>query len=147
MRADPYSVAIEIDDSYVAEVDSAAIESLVSHVLRGEGVAPPAEVSIWITDESEVQRLNRSVQRRLIRCCFRSNSMDNSVGPSGEVQLGGEGLKSLRRLLRAVTALNGTRLIDGHTSIINRKLAIGPIVDTVKLIRHAHVSSAAFKTD
>jgi probable rRNA maturation factor len=59
MQADPYSVAIEIDDSYVAEVDSAAIEALVSHVLRGEGVAPPAEVSLWITDESEVQRLNR----------------------------------------------------------------------------------------
>ncbi|WP_043097266.1 rRNA maturation RNase YbeY [Kallotenue papyrolyticum] len=54
-----YVVHIDVDEAYAAEVDPAAIERLVTHVLRGEGVAAPAEVSIWITGAEEVQRLNR----------------------------------------------------------------------------------------
>lgn len=54
-----YLVNIDVDEAYAAEVDPAAVERLVVHVLSGEGVAAPAEVSIWITDEAEIQRLNR----------------------------------------------------------------------------------------
>jgi probable rRNA maturation factor len=54
-----YIVTIEIDDSYAAAIDPAPIEALVTHVLRGENIAPPAEVSLWLTDEAEVHRLNR----------------------------------------------------------------------------------------
>lgn len=59
MNRNDYLISIEIDDAFAAMVDPASIEALATHVLRGEQVAPPAEVSIWITDEAEVHRLNR----------------------------------------------------------------------------------------
>ena len=55
-----FVVTIEVDDPFSAEVDLAELEQLVGHVLRGEGVAAPAEVSVWITDEDELHTLNRT---------------------------------------------------------------------------------------
>ncbi len=56
----PYTVSIEIDEPYANEVDADSIERLVEHVLRGEGIAEPAELSIWITDQAQLHELNRS---------------------------------------------------------------------------------------
>lgn len=53
-------VTIEVDPPFDAEVDLDALEQLVAHVLRGESVAVPAEVSVWITDEEELHTLNRT---------------------------------------------------------------------------------------
>ncbi len=55
-----FIVTIEVDEPFAAEVEPGPIEQLVEHVLRGEGVSAPAEVSIWITDEAELQTLNRT---------------------------------------------------------------------------------------
>lgn len=55
-----YTTTIDIDEQYADQIDPAAIERLVAHVLSGENVAPPAEVSIWITDEDELHALNRA---------------------------------------------------------------------------------------
>lgn len=53
-------VSIEVDAPFADEADPAALEQLAAHVLAGEGVAPPAEVSIWITDEDQLHTLNRT---------------------------------------------------------------------------------------
>jgi probable rRNA maturation factor len=55
-----YLTTIDIDEQYVGKIDQQAIERLVAHVLAGENVAPPAEISIWITDEDELHTLNRT---------------------------------------------------------------------------------------
>ena len=55
-----YIVTVDVDEPFVAEVEDAVLETLVAHVLAGQQVPPPAEVSIWITDEDELQTLNRT---------------------------------------------------------------------------------------
>lgn len=53
-------VTIEVDEPFIEEIDTAALEQLTAHVLLGENVAGPVEVSIWITDEDELHTLNRT---------------------------------------------------------------------------------------
>lgn len=60
MNTADFFVAIDVDPPYAPEVDPAALEALATHVLQGEGVAPPAELSIWITTEAELHQLNRT---------------------------------------------------------------------------------------
>ena len=55
-----YSVTVEVDELFAAEVEPEVLEALVAHVLTGQQVSAPAEVSIWITDEDELQTLNRT---------------------------------------------------------------------------------------
>ena len=55
-----FVVTIEVDSPFDAEVDLGELKRLVVHVLRGESVAAPAEVSVWITDEEELHTLNRT---------------------------------------------------------------------------------------
>lgn len=59
-----YIVSIEVDEPYAAAVDTAAVEELAGHVLRGQGVAAPAEVSIWITSAEELHALNRQYRAK-----------------------------------------------------------------------------------
>lgn len=54
-----YTVNIEIDEPYAQQVDAQDIERLVAHVLGGEGIDEPAELSIWITGEAQLHELNR----------------------------------------------------------------------------------------
>jgi probable rRNA maturation factor len=56
----PYTVTTEVDEPFEAQVDTAELEQLVVHVLRGEQVPGPVELSIWITDEAELHALNRT---------------------------------------------------------------------------------------
>jgi probable rRNA maturation factor len=60
MEQENVTVTIEVDEPFSPEVDTAALEQLTQHVLRGEGVAEPIEVSIWITNEDELHTLNRT---------------------------------------------------------------------------------------
>lgn len=60
MEQEYATITIEVDDPYVAQIDAAALERLTNHVLRGESVAGPVEVSIWITNEDELHTLNRT---------------------------------------------------------------------------------------
>lgn len=55
-----YIVTVDVDEAYRPEVDAETLEQLVAHVLHGEGVTAPAEVSIWITNEAELRTLNRT---------------------------------------------------------------------------------------
>lgn len=52
-------VTIDVDEPFAAEIDRDAIERLVDHVLSGEGVNEPIEVSLWITTEDELHQLNK----------------------------------------------------------------------------------------
>jgi probable rRNA maturation factor len=54
-----FDIEIEVDEPFDAEVDQNNLEQVAQHVLRAEGV-PAGEVSIWITDEDELQMLNRT---------------------------------------------------------------------------------------
>lgn len=56
----PIIVDLDIDPPYAAEVDQAEVERLVQHVLHGENVQGTIEVSVWITNEDELQTLNRT---------------------------------------------------------------------------------------
>jgi probable rRNA maturation factor len=60
MEQEYVTVTIEVDEPYADEIDAAALERLTDHVLRGESVAGPVEVSIWITSEDELHTLNRT---------------------------------------------------------------------------------------
>ena len=59
MQEQSFTITVDVDTPSAAEVDVDALEQLAGHVLRGENVAPPAEVSVWITDEDELHTLNR----------------------------------------------------------------------------------------
>lgn len=60
MAEELYLVNIDVDAPYAPQVDPAALTQLVEHILRGEGVLPPAEVTVWITDEDQLHTLNRT---------------------------------------------------------------------------------------
>ncbi len=55
-----YIVTVDVDEPFAPEVQPEVLEALVAHVLTGQQVPRPAEVSIWITDEDELQTLNRT---------------------------------------------------------------------------------------
>ncbi len=64
MEKDGYLVTVDVDDPFALAVDVDALEQLAAYVLRGENVAAPAEVSIWITTEEELHRLNRTYRNK-----------------------------------------------------------------------------------
>lgn len=55
-----YEIVIEVDPPYVAEVPTALLEQVAREVLRGEAVAGPLDVSVWITNANELHTLNRT---------------------------------------------------------------------------------------
>lgn len=60
MEQDYATINVEVDEPFAAEIDATALEELAAYVLQGEGVAGPVEVSIWITTEEELHRLNQT---------------------------------------------------------------------------------------
>lgn len=52
-------IALRTDSAYRQQVDRRALVALASRVLREEGYWAPAELSIYITDDTTIQRLNR----------------------------------------------------------------------------------------
>ncbi|MBV9786586.1 MAG: rRNA maturation RNase YbeY [Chloroflexi bacterium] len=60
MEQEYVTVTIEVDEPYTDAIDTAELERLTEHVLRGESVAGPVEVSIWITNEEELHTPNRT---------------------------------------------------------------------------------------
>jgi probable rRNA maturation factor len=52
-------IDIQVDDRFVEEVDSALIERAVAAALAAEGVAGAVELSVLVTDDAELHRLNR----------------------------------------------------------------------------------------
>ena len=54
-----YEVSILIQPPFRGRLDRAALRRLTVRVLRAEGVAPPAEVGIVVTDDEVVRDLNR----------------------------------------------------------------------------------------
>ena len=54
------TINVEVDEPFAAAIDAAALEVLAAYVLQGEGVAGPVEVTIWITSEDELHRLNQT---------------------------------------------------------------------------------------
>lgn len=55
-----YDIQIDVDPPFGADIDQIQLQQIAQHVLRAEGVQPPAEVTIWITDESELHTLNQT---------------------------------------------------------------------------------------
>ena len=56
----PFDIMIEVDPAYVGEVDAEHLIEVAVHVLLQEGIAGPLELGIWITNEGEIQTLNRT---------------------------------------------------------------------------------------
>jgi probable rRNA maturation factor len=56
----PYEVTLEIDPPYAGEVDGALLERVAQRALAHVGVEGPADLSVWITNESELHTLNRT---------------------------------------------------------------------------------------
>jgi probable rRNA maturation factor len=54
-----YEVSILIEPSFHSLLDRSALRRLAVRVLKTEGVDPPAEVSIVVTDDETVRDLNR----------------------------------------------------------------------------------------
>lgn len=57
---DHFDIVIDVDEPFEADVNRAELERVAQHVLQAEGVEPPVEVTIWITDEDELHALNRT---------------------------------------------------------------------------------------
>ena len=54
-----YEVSILIEPRFRGRLDRAALRRLAVRVLKAEGVAPPAEVGLVVTDDETVRDLNR----------------------------------------------------------------------------------------
>ena len=54
-----YEVSILIEPPFRGRLDRAALRRLALRVLRAEGVTPPAEVGLVVTDDETVRDLNR----------------------------------------------------------------------------------------
>ena len=54
-----YQVSIRIEAPFRGRLDSRALRRLAVRVLRAEGVAPPAEVGLVVTDDETLRDLNR----------------------------------------------------------------------------------------
>ena len=54
-----YEVAVRIEAPFRGRMESRALRRLAAHVLRAEGVAPPAEVGLVVTDDETLRDLNR----------------------------------------------------------------------------------------
>jgi probable rRNA maturation factor len=52
-------VDLQVDDRFAGEVDAALIERAVMAVLAAEAVDQPVEISVLITDDAALHRLNR----------------------------------------------------------------------------------------
>lgn len=50
---------LDVEPAYESEVDPALLEKVLARALANEGVSGPAEVSLVVTDDAEVHRLNR----------------------------------------------------------------------------------------
>jgi probable rRNA maturation factor len=54
-----YEVAVRIEAPFRGRLDSRALRRLAVRVLRAEGVAPPVEVGLVVTDDETLRDLNR----------------------------------------------------------------------------------------
>ena len=54
-----YEVSIRIEARFRGRLDSRALRRLALRVLRAEGVAPPAEAGLVVTDDKTLRDLNR----------------------------------------------------------------------------------------
>ena len=54
-----YQIPVTIEAPFRGRLDRAALRRLAVHVLRAEGVAPPAEVGLVVTDDETLRDLNR----------------------------------------------------------------------------------------
>ena len=54
-----YEVSIRTEATFRGRLDQAALRRLAVRVLKAEGVAPPAEVGLVVTDDETVRDLNR----------------------------------------------------------------------------------------
>jgi probable rRNA maturation factor len=54
-----YEVAVRVEAPFRGRLDSRALRRLAVRVLRAEGVAPPVEVGLVVTDDETLRDLNR----------------------------------------------------------------------------------------
>lgn len=54
-----YAISILIEPAFRGRLDRAALRRLAVRVLKAEGVAPPAEVGLVVSDDETVRDLNR----------------------------------------------------------------------------------------
>lgn len=55
-----FDISIEVDPPYAAQVDVELLATVARTVLKHEGIDPPGDLGIWITNEDELHALNRS---------------------------------------------------------------------------------------
>lgn len=55
-----FEISIEVDPPYAEQVDVDLLAMVARTVLTREGVTPPADLGIWITNEDELHALNRT---------------------------------------------------------------------------------------
>jgi probable rRNA maturation factor len=55
-----FDITVEVDPPYAGEVDAEHLIEVATHVLHQEGIPGPIDLSIWITNEAEIQTLNRT---------------------------------------------------------------------------------------
>lgn len=99
MLKEGIEVAVQVEGPWREAVDERAVRELASRVLASEEVAPPAEVSVVITDDETVRELNRRylnldeptdvLSFPLAEAPGRSDAPGEFVGPpDGVVHLG-----------------------------------------------------------
>jgi len=54
-----FEIEIDVDEPFAADVNVERLRQVTQQVLHGEGVPPPASVTMWITDDDELHTLNR----------------------------------------------------------------------------------------
>lgn len=81
-----YEVTISIDPPWAGRLDADTLTALARRVLAAEGVAPPTEVSVVVTDDETVRELNRrhlGLDEPTDVLSFPLGKSKNFVGPPG----------------------------------------------------------------
>jgi len=98
-------IALDVDPIFESEVDVALLERVMLKALAEQGIAGPVEVSLVITDDDEVQQLNREYRGVDKPTDVLSFPQDEGVGesfplvgpvprPLGDIVISGERVRA-----------------------------------------------------
>ena len=82
-----FDVTVEVDPPFAGEVDTAFLVRVARQVLVRENMRGPVELGIWITNEDELQTLNRTyrgVDTTTDVLSFEAGNFDAGFVPSPE---------------------------------------------------------------
>lgn len=133
-------VEIQVDERFVAQVDTALVERAVAAVLDVEGIGEPAEVSVLITTDETLQSLNQTYRGIDAPTDVLSFGSDNQPGTEQPVFVLPPGApRYLGDIAVSYERVEAQAAEYGHT--VARELAFLTVHGTLHLLGYDHERS------